>query len=143
MGLCPIATALSRKERDWKDKFGSTTNLSQSGHSRNTGVFLRNTAGIFYSLVTPVVLHKRHLPIIKEMGRKRKKFGLADNGSEARSKEKKALLLWLLGLQHLTRCFLQSVTAHLRHILFDYYKDWANSSLHTLLEEAMNEIPEL
>lgn len=74
--------------------------MSQSGH-------FRNTAKVFYSMVNPVILHKRHLPIIIEMGRKRKKLGLTDNGSEARSKGKKALLLWLLRLQHLTRCFLK------------------------------------
>lgn len=87
-----------------------------------------------------MVLHKRHLPIIIEMGRKRKKLGPTDNGSEVRSKEKKTLLLWLLRLRHLTRCFLKQVTAYLRHILFDYGKGWANGSLHTLLEKAVNEI---
>lgn len=40
-----------------------------------------------------MVLHKRHMPIIIEMGRKRKKLGPTDNGSEVRSKEKKTLLL--------------------------------------------------
>lgn len=76
------------------------------------------------------------------MGRKRKELDLTDNGSEVKRINTR-LPLWLLRLRKLTRCFLKEVIAYLRQISFDYCKDSANSSLHTLLEKAMNEIAEL
>lgn len=76
------------------------------------------------------------------MGRKRKKSGLTDNVFEVR-RENNNIPAVLAGESSIGNQMLPEVIAHLRHILFDYCKDQANSSLHTSLEKAMNEISEL